>query len=578
MRTLTVVVLIGWTSSLLAAGPFERPARTPVVTAAGRQGMVVSNCDIASQVGVEVLAEGGNAVDAAIAVGFALTVTWPEAGNIGGGGFMMVAPSDRDVVCIEYRETAPDAVEADSLSKWTNRRHERMVGVPGTVRGFWLAHQRYGTLPWKRLVEPAIKLASEGIEADEFLAWTLNGILRQEDIQTDPRYAEFRRVFGPPDKQYWTAGDRLVQPDLGKTFTLIAERGADAFYEGPIAEQIVAQMKRGDGWITLEDLKSYRANHRPAIHAQIKGYDFYGAPLPSSGGTTVLMELRMLETLGVQKSPDYFWSMEHIHLMTEIMKRAFRERAAYLGDADFVDINPVVWSRDHAAQLAQSIDPEQATPSIELAGDIPVTRELYESPQTTHFSVIDENGMGVSNTYTLEASYGSCVVVKGAGFLLNNEMGDFNPIPGRTDTEGRIGTQPNLMAPGKRMLSSQSPVIIKQDGKVKLLVGSPGGRTIINTVFEILVQTLFFERSLEDAVNGPRFHHQWFPDILHLESDLSLLPEDVQEGLKQRGQNLSVRESARQGSAHCIEVDLKSGVATGVADWRRGGAAIAVKK
>lgn len=578
MRTLIVLLFVGWTSPVLAAGPLERPARTPVETATGQHGVVVSNCDIASQIGVDVLAEGGNAVDASIAVGFALAVTWPEAGNIGGGGFMMVAPPEKEVVCIEYRETAPSAVNAESLSKWTNRRHERMVGVPGTVRGFWLAHQKYGKLPWKRLVEPAARLATNGIHVDEFLAWTLNGILNQDDIRSDERYAEFRRIFGPPDKRFWIAGDRLVQPDLGKTVSQIAHHGADAFYEGPIARQIVAQMKQGDGWITADDLKAYQANHRSAIHGQIKGYDFYGAPLPSSGGTTVLMELRMLERLGVQKDPDHFWSTDHLHLMTEVMKRAFRERAAHLGDADFVEIDPVVWSRKHADELVQSIDPDRATPSIQLAGDIPVTREPYESPQTTHFSVIDGKGMGVSNTYTLEASYGSCIVVKGAGFLLNNEMGDFNPIPGRTDTEGRIGTKPNLMAPGKRMLSSQSPVIVKRDGKVKLLVGSPGGRTIINTVFEILVQTLFFERSLADAVDGPRFHHQWFPDKLTLESDLSSLPDNVKEALEQRGHDVSVRSSSRQGSAHCIEVDLKSGAATGIADWRRGGAAIAVKK
>ena len=578
MKILTALIVIGSASLTFAEGPFERPARTPVETTTGKDGVIVSNCDIASQIGVDVLAEGGNAVDASIAVGFALAVTWPEAGNIGGGGFMMVAPPEKEVVCIEYRETAPAVVKADSLSKWTDRRHERMVGVPGTVAGFWLAHQKYGKVPWKRLVQPAARLASQGITVDEYLAWILNGILAQDDIRSNERYCEFRRVFGPPEKKFWDAGDRLVQPDLGKTLSLIADKGPKAFYEGPIAQQIVSQMERGDGWITRDDLKKYKANHRPAIHGQVKGYDFYGAPLPSSGGTTVLMELRMMENRQLQKDNEHFWTTDHIHLMAEAMKRAFRERAAHLGDADFVKIDPVVWSPKHAEELAESIDPNRATPSIKLAGEIAVTRELYESPQTTHFSVIDANGMGVSNTYTLEASYGSCIVVQGAGFLLNNEMGDFNPIPGRTDTKGRIGTRPNLMAPGKRMLSSQSPVIVKQNGKVKLLVGSPGGRTIINTVFEILVQTLFFERSLAEAVDGPRFHHQWFPDRLTLESDMSALPDNLQDTLEQRGHQISVRTESRQGSAHCIEVDLKTGIATGVADWRRGGSAIAVKK
>lgn len=577
MRFLIATVCICWVSVAHSASPLDRPDRTPVQTASGTEGIVVSNCDIASQIGADVLAEGGNAVDAAIATRFAMAVTWPEAGNIGGGGFMMVAPPERDVVCIEYRETAPASVKPNSLASWTNRRHERMVGVPGTVAGFWLAHQKYGKLPWKRLVEPAAQIAAEGIVVDDYLAWSLNIYLSQQDLQTDKRYAEFRRVYGPPEKQFWEAGDQLVQPDLGRTLSLIAEQGPTAFYEGAIADQIIDQMQRGDGWITKEDLKKYRAKHRPAIHAKLKGYDYYGAPLPSSGGTTVLMELRMLAALGLKKDEQYFWSADQVHLITEVMRRAFRERAAHLGDADFADINKSVWSVDYARQLATSINQKRATPSAEIVGDIVISTEPYESPQTTHFSVIDKDGMGVSNTYTLEASFGSCIVVKDAGFLLNNEMGDFNPVPGRTDTSGRIGTNPNLMAPGKRMLSSQSPVIIKQDGQVKLLVGSPGGRTIINTVMEILVQTLFFERSLAEAVDGPRFHHQWFPDVLRLERDDSL-PDDLKSALQQRGHTVSQRNESRQGSAHSIEVDLRTGVATGVADWRRGGAAVRVEK
>jgi len=577
MRILIASVCLCWGSVANSASLLGLPARTPVQTASGTEGIVVSNCDIASQIGADVLAEGGNAVDAAIATGFALAVTWPEAGNIGGGGFMMVAPPDQDVVCVEYRETAPSSVKADSLAKWTNRRHERMVGVPGTVAGFWLAHQKYGKLPWKRLVQPAAQIAAEGIVVDEYLAWSLNNYLSQQNIQTDNRYAEFRRVYGPPEKQFWEAGDRLVQLDLKKTLFLIAEQGPKAFYDGVIADQIVDQIQRGDGWIAKEDLKKFRAKVRPAIHGRIRGVDFYGAPLPSSGGTTVLMELRMLDELGLKKDEQHFWSADHVHLMTEVMRRAFRERAAHLGDADFVEINPSVWSDKHARALVKNINPQQATPSAEIVGDIEITIGPYESPQTTHFSVIDKNGMGVSNTYTLEASFGSGIVVKGAGFLLNNEMGDFNPVPGRTDTRGRIGTKPNLMAPGKRMLSSQSPVIIKQDGQVKLLVGSPGGRTIINTVMEILVQTLFFERSLTEAVDGPRFHHQWLPDVLRLETDPTL-PENMKSLLEERGHTVSQRNDSRQGSAHSIEVDLPTGVATGVADCRRGGAAVRVEK
>jgi len=448
MKTLFTTICLCWVSVVNAAPSFQIPARAPTQTASGREGIVVSNSSIASQIGADVLADGGNAVDAAIATGFALAVTWPEAGNIGGGGFMMVAPPENDVVCIEYRETAPVSVTADSLANWTNRHHERMVGVPGTVAGFWLAHQKYGKSDWKRLVEPAVALANKGIIVDDYLAYSLNGYLIKSDIRSDDRYAEFRRVYGPPHKQFWEVGDRLTQPDLGRTLALIAEQGEKVFYQGLIADQIVDQMRSGDGWITKEDLKKYRAKHRPAIHGNIRGYDFYGAPLPSSGGTTVLMELRMLDALDIKKDEQHFWSANHVHLMTEVMRRAFRERAAYLGDADFVEINPSVWSEKHARTLVKNINPQQATPSEEIAGDIEIAAGPYESPQTTHFSVIDKDGMGVSNTYTLEASFGSGIVVKGAGFLLNNEMGDFNPIPGRTDTIGRIGTKPNLMAPG----------------------------------------------------------------------------------------------------------------------------------
>ncbi len=562
--------------AVLAQNRLVRPVRQPVDVASGQQGVVVSDTVVASEIGRNILACGGNAVDASVAVAFALTVTWPEAGNIGGGGFMMVAPPGDKVVCVEYREKAPAAVDQFSFANWKNRLHARMAGVPGTVRGMALAHQKFGKLPWKKVIEPAARVARNGFTVDANLAYSLNSVLQLKSIQTDPRYAEFYRVFGHPDKRLWKAGDRLVQPDLAATLQLIANKGPDAFYKGKIAKQIVNEMKRGDGLISAKDLQQYNANVRPAIEGRFQNYTIYGAPPPSSGGITVLMQMRMIEKLNLKVDPNKFWTADQVHLLAEVMRRSFRERAAYLGDPDFVEIPEKVLDANHAYELASTIDPVKATPSSEIAGEIPLTKGPYESPQTTHFSVIDANGMAVSNTYTLEYSWGSRIVVRGAGFLLNNEMGDFNWYPGYTNDQGIIGTKPNLLAPGKRMLSSQTPTIVKQNGKVRLIVGSPGGRTIINTVSSILVQTLLFKRSLKEAVDGPRIHQQWFPDLIKLESDDHGLFEEMKQDLIRRGHAIYHPKNRRQGSAQSIEVDIETGVATGVGDWRRGGAARAV--
>ena len=553
-----------------------RPMRQPVEVASGKRGVVVSDTVVASEIGRDILAMGGNAVDAAVAVAFGLAVTWPEAGNIGGGGFMMVAPPGEKVVCVEYREKAPAVVNQFSFIHWENRLHARMAGVPGTVRGMWLAHKKFGKLPWKSVVEPAVRVAREGFTVDAHLAYSLNSVLQSKSVQTDPRYAEFRRVFGHPEKRLWKTGDRLTQPDLAVSLQLIADQGPAAFYEGRIAKQIVREMKRGDGLISEKDLQQYRANIHPAIEGSFRGYTIYGAPPPSSGGITVLMQMRMIDKLDLEVDRQKFWTADQVHLMAEVMRRSFRERAAYLGDPDFVTIPKKVLDANYAYQLASTIDPNKATPSAEIAGEIPLSEGPYESPQTTHFSIIDANGMAVSNTYTLEYSWGSRIVVRGAGFLLNNEMGDFSWYPGYTNREGIIGTKPNLLAPGKRMLSSQTPTIVKRDGKVRLITGSPGGRTIINTVSSILVQTLLFERPLQEAVDGPRIHHQWFPDLIKMESDDHGLFESMKEELVRRGHHVYHPKNRRQGSAQSIEVDTRTGVATGVGDWRRGGAARAV--
>ena len=563
--------------SVQAQEPIVRPAREPVDVASGTEGIVVSDSDLASEIGRDLLAKGGNAVDAAVGTAFALAVTWPEAGNIGGGGFMMIAPPSDDVVCINYRETAPASVDEYSFANWKNRHHVRMAGVPGTVRGLALAHQKYGRLTWEEIIRPSIRLAREGFTVDAYLAYSLNSVLQTEPIRRDQRHAEFRRVYGHPEGRRWNVGDRIVQPNLADTLEKIATDGPDSFYEGAIAQSIVAEMQRADGLISAEDLKNYEAVIRPAVAGRVGPYTIFGAPPPSSGGITVLMQLRMLEKLGLQPSTDAYWTADQVRLITEAMRRGFRERAAWLGDPDFVTIPEALRNREHAERLAQSIRLNQATPSEQIAGDIRISEGPYESPETTHFSVIDSSGMAVSNTYTLEGNFGCRVVVPGTGILLNNEMGDFNWYPGYTNRQGAIGTLANQLAPGKRMLSSMSPTIVRQDGRVRLVIGSPGGRTIINTVTVILVQTLLLDRPLEAAIDGPRLHHQWFPDVLRLEGYDGGLFAGMLNDLRERGHRIEYAPTTRQGCANGIEVNLATGKATGVGDWRRGAAARAVE-
>ena len=542
--------------------------------AAGSRGALCCDSAAAADVGRRVLDGGGNAVDAAIAVAAAMAVTWPEAGNIGGGGFMVIAPpGDADVACVDYRETAPSGATVDSFRDWTLRRHARMAGVPGTVRGLAEAHRRYGSRPWHELLAPAVRLAADGFAVDTPLADSLNGVLSLSSIRSEPRHAEFRRTFAHPDGRAWRAGDRLVQPDLAATLRQIAA-DPDAFYTGPIAGQIVAEMRREGGLIEPPDLAGYRAIVRRPTQGRFGDYTFFGPPPPSSGGPTVLMQLQTVDALGI-RSHDGRWTADTAHLLCEVMRRSFRERAASLGDPDYVPNPAAPFTPDAARRLAAAIDRERATPSDAIAGDIPLTPPAAESSETTHFSIVDRHGMAVSNTYTLEASWGSCVVVRGAGFVLNNEMGDFNWVPGETTRTGRIGTPPNLVAPGKRMLSSQSPVIVKLDGRVRLIVGSPGGRTIINTVSQVIIRHLLWGQPLDAAVAAPRMHHQWFPDVLFLEGTEAEFAVGLADDLRERGHTVQYRGDQTQGSVHAIAIDA-DGRAAAVADWRRGGAARAV--
>jgi gamma-glutamyltranspeptidase/glutathione hydrolase len=508
-------------------------------------GAVAAVSPRAVDIGVETLQRGGNAVDAAVATAFAMAVTWPSAGNIGGGGFMVVHPGPgKEPVVIEYRETAPAAAKADTFVKDDNQYTHRVVGVPGTVRGMELAHKKFGKLPWKDVVMPAVKLAEDGFAMSEGLACSLNNVLAKSE-----GFEELQRVYGKLGGGEWKSGDRIVLPELGRTLRAIAEKGADAFYLGPTADLIEAEMKRGGGLVTKADLAAYRAKERKPIRGTYHGYDVYGPPPPSSGGITLVLMLNVLENFDLKKHPRY--SPETIHLLTETMKRAYCDRARHLGDADFVSIPPHLTTKEYAKQVAATIDLKKATPSEALAKDIPLAPG---GSDTTHFSVIDKDGMAVSNTYTLERSYGSGIVVKGAGFLLNNEMLDFNWRPGVTDRTGRIGTTPNQVAPGKRMLSSQTPTIVAKDGKVLLVTGSPGSRTIINTSLQIVLNVVDFGMTPRQAVDAPRIHHQWFPDELRIERAAETNPlfaplEAL--GHKTRG--------TRQGDAHTIYVDPATG-------------------
>jgi gamma-glutamyltranspeptidase/glutathione hydrolase len=545
------------------AGPIlsmPRAASAEKTLPGSRQGMVVSVSAAGSEVGVGILKKGGNAVDAAVATAFALAVTWPAAGNLGGGGFMVVHPAGgRQPQVIEYREAAPAAATKTMFAADDSWYGCKVVGVPGTVRGLALAHERFGKLPWKELVLPAAALAEDGFIIDRALASSLNGILG-----SPPTFAELKRVYGPPGgAARWRAGDRLVQKDLAATLRLLADHGPDAFYRGPIADKIVEEMPSGRGLITKQDLAGYRANICQPVHGTYRGYDIYAPPPPSSGGVCLVEMLNTLENFDLRKQGR--WSPDTLHLLIEAMRRAYCDRARFLGDPAFDSIPPHLTSKEYARKLAHGIDLGHATPSASLAPDIPLARE---GDSTTHFSVMDGEGMAVANTYTLERSYGSRIVVKGAGFLLNDEMTDFNWRPGFTDRKGAIGTEPNQIAAGKRMLSSQTPTIVARNGKVVLITGSPGSRTIINTVLCVLLNVIDFHMDLQAAVDAPRLHHQWFPDTVLFEG-VDQYPMAV-ERLREMGHTV---RGERQGDAHSIWVDPKSGQYQGAADHRISGKA-----
>lgn len=549
-RAILVLTIV---ASTISIGRTEE-RRSAVI---GHHGMVVCVSPDAADVGVAILKKGGNSIDASVAVAFAMAVTHPAAGNIGGGGFMMYAPKSGKPVMIDYRETAPKLCDKSTFVSAKSWYDAKAVGVPGTVRGLELAHRKFGKLTWSQLLEPAIKLAQEGFILDKSTANSLN-----EYVAKSGGNNEFRRVFGKDGgNQKWAVGDRLKQPDLANTLKLISEKGPDAFYQGKLAELLLAEIKAGEGYIRQEDLNAYRAIEREPIKGTYRGHEIYGPAPPSSGGICIVQMLNMLENFDLQKLGAN--TSESRHLMAEVMRRSFVDRAKHIGDPAFVKFPDYLLEKAYAKKRMVDFDPMKATPSESLADGITLADERKS---TTHFSVIDADGNAVSNTYTLEDTYGSRVVVRGAGYILNNEMGDFNRVPGVTNRNGGIGTDANLVAPGKRMLSSQSPVFVFKDGKLLLITGSPGGRTIINTVLCVIVNVIDFKMDVQAAVDAPRQHHQWFPDRLSLETN----DPKIIDGLKAKGHKVI---NVRQGDAHSIWIDPKTGLYHGAADGRIAGKA-----
>jgi gamma-glutamyltranspeptidase/glutathione hydrolase len=530
---------------------------TTLVHAAG-PGMVVSQDRLASEIGAKVLGEGGSAVDAAVATAFALAVTHPAAGNLGGGGFLLLRQAQGEPEFFDFREVAPAGASPEMwLVKgvYDARRHHNShlaVGVPGTVAGLYASWKAHGKLPWKRLVEPAVGMARNGFPVSPRLAKSLAAVL-PEMAGYPASVAQFS-FQGRPYK----AGEILRQPDLAGSLERIAKDGPDGFYKGETARLIEKEIQAHGGLITQKDLAAYKCEQRKPLRGSYRGLELLCAPPPSSGGTVLLEVLNILEGYDLAKQGQQ--SPATVHQAVEAMRRAYADRAQFLGDPGFNPGMPIerLISKPYAATLRASIDPAKASVSAPER-----FTWGHESQETTHLSVVDRAGNAVSLTYTLEDSYGSKIVVPGAGFLLNNEMGDFNGAPGLTDRTGLIGTRPNLAHPGQRMLSSMTPTILVKDKQVFMVTGSPGGRTIPNTVLWTILGVVDFGLSAQAAVDAPRFHHQWLPDTLQFER--GRLAPGLGEALTAMGHHLETH--GYQGTAQVIVLG-KDGVPAGGADGR----------
>ncbi|MBK5258593.1 MAG: gamma-glutamyltransferase [Thermoanaerobaculia bacterium] len=557
MRRLIAVVLLFSAVSAHPASPEPRRAR---------YGMVASTSEIASRVGVQIMKQGGNAVDAAVAVAFALAVTWPSAGNLGGGGFMLIRKADGTSEAIDYRERAPLVATRKmyldaqgNVIKGLSTDGYKAVAVPGTVAGLSLAHSRYGLLPWGVVVEPAQRLAQEGF----FVEYHLSRSLQSESTNRKlGPWAESRRVF-QRNGSYYNVGDRLVQPDLAAALARIKKDPKD-FYEGETSRLILEDMQANGGLITAADLKGYQPTVRKTLTTTYRGYEIITMPPPSSGGVALIEMLQMLEPVDLKSMG---WnSAAYTHTLIETMRRAFADRAAFLGDTDFAKNVPVegLLSRKYALERRKDIDPAKATSSLKIASGQPVR---HESKDTTHFTVIDVDGNAVSNTYTLNDSYGSGVTAKGTGILLNNEMDDFTSKPGVPNDYQLIQGEANAIEPRKRPLSSMTPTIVVKDRKVRLAIGSPGGPTIINTVLQVILNVIEFDMDIQEAIDAPRFHHQWLPDEIFWEPFFNA---DTREILEKMGHKFREKPTSL-GDAQGVMINPETSIRTGASDPRLGG-------
>jgi gamma-glutamyltranspeptidase/glutathione hydrolase len=514
--------------------------------------MVVCASGLASEVGAAVLKRGGNAVDAAVAVGLALAVTWPAAGNLGGGGFMVIRLANGRATAIDYREVAPAAAhrsmyldEAGKPVPGASLVGYRAAGVPGTVAGLSLALEKYGTMKWRDVVEPARRLAADGFPVTPALARDLR---RSRLLDQFP---ESRRIF-LRDRRPYEAGEILRQPDLAQTLQRIGEKGAREFYQGRTAALVAADMEANGGLITLRDLKRYRAVERRPLRGAYRGVQLVTMPPPSSGGVALLEILHLLERQDLRSLGPA--SPQKHHLVIEAMRRAFADRAEFMGDPDFVRV-PVAGliSPRYADEVRKSIDPARATPSAQVGHGRPWP---YESAETTHYSIVDAAGNAVANTYTLNGAYGCGATVRGAGFLLNNEMDDFAARPGSPNGYGLVQGEANAIAPRKRPLSSMAPTILLRSGRLYGALGSPGGPTIISTLLQVILNLVDHDMDLQSALDAPRIHHQWLPDVVEFEP--GGLGPAVMEDLKARGHRLAGRPLAI-GDVAAVMVDPASG-------------------
>jgi gamma-glutamyltranspeptidase/glutathione hydrolase len=534
-----------------------------------KHGMVASTNEVASRVGVEIMKRGGNAVDAAIAVAFALAVTHPAAGNLGGGGFMMVRLKDGRTTAIDYREMAPAAAHRDVYLDKNGKLIEgeggslvgyRAAGVPGTVRGMELALKKYGSgkLSWSQLVEPARRLAANGISVTYSLARSLSDKETREYLST---YPETKRIYLKGGALY-KEGELFRQPDLAATFARLQRFGPNEFYEGETARLIAADIKRHNGLMTLDDLRGYVAKERTPLRGDYRGHTIISMPPPSSGGAVLIEMLNILEGFDLEKLEAS--SSDRYHLMAEAMRRAFADRAEYMGDTDFVKV-PIAGliDKSYATTLRSTIKTDRASTSAEVRAGRPAG---YESEETTHFTVVDAEGNAVANTYTLNNSYGSSATVKGTGILLNNEMDDFAAKPGTPNLYGLIQGERNAVAPRKRPLSAMTPtIVLRKDGSFWFTAGSPGGPTIINTVLCIITNVIDYDMNIQQAIDAPRIHHQWLPDEIVVEP--YGLSGDTQRALTARGHTIAKQRYL--GDAEGIMIEEKTGTRLGATDPRR---------